>query len=169
MHRSCPLVRIWTPSRASECVPHPEPKEGTHSSIRTTGEKAQHSVYSVVKTIDLTQKLLVCRTVKKVINLSLHRMVQFGNVNIAPSLKSSRPAIFFCSVCVQDARIKISLTSDKNYLFGALSKILLNRCQSIWRVLYTYNLFLIYTVYIHPFPLSHRGRINRAAIFVCLC
>ncbi len=46
-----------TPSLASECVPLPEPKGGTLASelgvggvpIPTTGEKAQHSAYSVVR------------------------------------------------------------------------------------------------------------------------
>ncbi len=58
----CPFVRIGSPrapSTASECVP-PEPKGGGNTRwrvmglgrgepIRTTGEKAWHSVYSVVK------------------------------------------------------------------------------------------------------------------------
>jgi hypothetical protein len=36
--------------------------------------------------------------------------------------------IVFCkSVCVQAAGVKITMTSDKNYMFGALSKIPLDR------------------------------------------
>jgi hypothetical protein len=65
-------------------------------------------------------------------------MAYFGNVNIAHIPESHRkPVIFLCkSVIVLAARLIISITSDKNYLFCALSKILLTRCQFICWLMY---------------------------------